>query len=165
MAGKVQSNNYIVVQGWMVSRLQLKGGELLTYAIIYGFSQAEDQGYTGTIQYLSEWTGSSRQSVINWLKALVEKGLIERREYMVNNVKFVDYRSKNLMGVVKNFDGGSQNFLPEPVKNFDTDNTKDNIEDNQEYRESARARARTRESDRPEQKSEEDPDDDSEPSL
>lgn len=167
MAGKVQSSNYIVIQGWMVTELGLKGGELLTYAIIYGFSQAEDQGYTGTIQYLAEWTGSVRQSVMNWLKSLCDKNLIERREYTVNNVKFVDYRSKNLTRGVKNFDGGSQKFLHEDVKNFDTDNTMDNTIDNSIDRESAQARAhaRTRESDQPEQKSEEDTVDDSEPSL
>lgn len=145
---KVQNNNYVVVQGWMVSRLGLKGGELLTYAIIYGFSQAEDQGYTGTIQYLADWTSSSPQSVRNWLKSLCIKGLITRREYTVNNVCFVEYTSNILRGEVKNFEGGGQKNITEGVKNFDPDNTNDKIEYKIEDKERARGRAHALEKER-----------------
>ena len=40
---RVNPENYITVQGWMVTDLNLKGNELLIYACIYGFSQAENQ--------------------------------------------------------------------------------------------------------------------------
>ena len=35
----VKNENYLVIQGWMITELKLKGNELLIYAIIYGFSQ------------------------------------------------------------------------------------------------------------------------------
>ena len=43
----VSDNNYINIQGWMVSKLNLKGNDLLIYAIIYGFSQTNNQRFTG----------------------------------------------------------------------------------------------------------------------
>ena len=40
---KVKDGNFFVVQSFMVKGLKLKGLELLCFAIIYGFSQAEGQ--------------------------------------------------------------------------------------------------------------------------
>ena len=54
MASKVQKDNYIVIQGWMIEDLKLKGNELIIYAIIYGFSQTEGQLFNGSLQYLAD---------------------------------------------------------------------------------------------------------------
>ena len=105
---KVNPEQYIVLQGWMISDLNLKGNELIIYACIYGFSQAENQVFNGSLQYLADWTNSTRQTVINSLKSLIEKGYIEKTDKVINGVKFCEYQSKKLTGVVKNFDGGSQ---------------------------------------------------------
>lgn len=105
---KVNAEQYIVLQGWMISDLKLKGNELIIYACIYGFSQAENQVFNGSLQYLADWTNSSRQTVINSLKSLIEKGYIEKTDKVINGVKFCEYQSKKFMGVVKKFDGGSQ---------------------------------------------------------
>ena len=40
---KKLNDNYIVIQSWMVSELGLKGNQLIIYALVYGFSQAEEQ--------------------------------------------------------------------------------------------------------------------------
>ena len=40
---RIKNENYIVIQSWLVNELQLKSNELMIYALIYGFSQAEDQ--------------------------------------------------------------------------------------------------------------------------
>lgn len=114
---KVKNENYISIQGWMVNELNLKGNELLVYAIIYGFSQEENQKFAGSIQYLANWIGSSKQTVFNCLKSLIEKGLIEKKETFINGVKFCEYQSKFLMGVVKIFDGGGQKFRPNNINN------------------------------------------------
>ena len=53
---KVKEENYISISGWMVTRLGLKGNELLVYAIIYGFSQDDETMFTGSLQYLADWT-------------------------------------------------------------------------------------------------------------
>ena len=42
MESKVKDGNYYVVQSFMVKELKLKGNELVVYAIIYGFSQNDD---------------------------------------------------------------------------------------------------------------------------
>ena len=33
----ISSDNYVVVQGWMCNELDLKGNDLLVFALIYGF--------------------------------------------------------------------------------------------------------------------------------
>ena len=76
---KVRNENYISIQGWMVNELNLKGNELLVYAIIYGFSQEENQKFAGSIQYLANWIGSSTQTVFNCPKSFIEMGLIENK--------------------------------------------------------------------------------------
>ena len=35
----MKSDNYIVIQGWMVNELNLKGNDLLVFALIYGFTR------------------------------------------------------------------------------------------------------------------------------
>ena len=73
----VGRDNYILIQGFMVSELDLKGAELLVYAIIYGFSQTEGQCFTGSLKYLSEWTNCTVRGVIKCMNSLKEKGLIK----------------------------------------------------------------------------------------
>ena len=108
---KVNPENYIVIQGWMLTELNLKGTELLIYAIIYGFSQDEDNFYTGSLQYLSDWTNTSKMTVITALKNLQGKGYINKYEDMKNGVKFCRYQSTNLRGIQKTLPG-SQNLIP-----------------------------------------------------
>ena len=134
---KVMPDQYIVLQGWMISDLKLKGNELIIYACIHGFSQAENQVFSGSLQYLADWTNSTRQTVINSIKALIEKGYIEKTDKIINGVKFCEYQSKKFTGVVKNFDGGSQKScmgggqksLP---NNLDINNLTDNLLNNKE---------------------------------
>lgn len=88
MATEIKKENYILIQGWMVTDLKLKGNDLLVYAIIYGFSQNEDQYFTGSVQYLAEWTNSTRQGIIKTLKGLVERGLIKKEEIGLNKNRY-----------------------------------------------------------------------------
>lgn len=117
MRNKIKEGNYYVVQWFMIRDLKLKGLELACYAIIYGFSQTDGQSFTGSLQYLCEWTGSSRQAVINALNNLVEKEFLVRNDKYVNGVKFVEYQSRKLttsqesLRGVKKLDRGSQETL------------------------------------------------------
>lgn len=92
----IKKDNYIVIQGFMITELGLKGNELLIYAIIYGFSQTDNQWFTGSRQYLADWTNSTKQGVQKCLNSLVNKGLLDKREKYVNNVKYCEYRITNL---------------------------------------------------------------------
>lgn len=93
---RVKDKNYITIQGFMLTDLKLKGNELIVYACIYGFSQAENQVFNGSLQYLAEWTNSSKQSVMKCLKSLEEKGFIVKKENYINGVKFCEYYTTKL---------------------------------------------------------------------
>lgn len=122
---KINNENYILIQGWMVNELKLKGNELLIYAIIYGFSQTENQLYSGSLQYLADWTNSSKQGVILNLKSLISKGLIVKNEKIINGVKFCEYYSTNLNGVLKKVEWGIKESLPNNIDiNTDINNNK-----------------------------------------
>lgn len=130
MENRVNPQNFYVVQGWMVSELGLKGNELAVYAIIYGFSQAEQQYYTGSAQYLADWIKSTKKTALVALKSLVEKGYVEKQERLENGVKFCDYRCKN-------YTTPSVKITPPPGKNLHYPGVKitphnitDKIEDN-----------------------------------
>lgn len=72
----IKNENYVQISGWMVSELKLKGNELLIYAVIHGFSQDGKSDFHGGLNYLAEWTNSTKQGVIKSLKSLVEKKLV-----------------------------------------------------------------------------------------
>lgn len=112
-----KNENYYVVHGWMVNELGLKGNALNIYAIIYGFSQTDHQEYTASINYMAEWLGASRPTVINTLRDLVDKGYLTKTSNEINGVTFNKYRA-----VVPDFTGGknillgSKKILPEGSK-------------------------------------------------
>lgn len=129
---RVNRNNYISVQGFMVRDLQLKGNELLVYALIYGFSQAENQVFSGSLQYIADWTNSTKRSVMTCLKSLVDKGLVGKNEKIINGVKFCEYYATDFSGVVKNFPYPIEESSIPPIEksspnNIGFNNLKDNI--------------------------------------
>lgn len=126
----VKNENYIVIQGFMINELKLKGNELLVYAIIYGFSQNE-QKYSGSLQYLAEWTNSTKQGVIKNLQSLVNKGLIIKNDVTLNNVKFCEYYTTKFNGVLNKVERGIKQSLMGGIKqslpnNIDINNIEDN---------------------------------------
>jgi hypothetical protein len=75
----------------MITDLDLKGTELIVYATIFGFSQDGESRFKGSRQYLAEWCNGTTRSVQTALNSLVEKGLIQKFENTVNNVKLCEY--------------------------------------------------------------------------
>ena len=84
-------DDYFVVQARMVVELGLSGNRLLVYALIHGFCKDGNNEFTGSINYLCEWTNLSRNTVISTLKSLVDDKLLNKREYVVNGVKYCAY--------------------------------------------------------------------------
>lgn len=133
--GRVNDENYICIQGWMINKLNLKGNELLVYAIIYGFSQDEESRFTGSLQYLADWTNSSKQGVMKNLKSLADKGYIEKTDRMINGVKFCEYYATKFNGVLNKVEWGIKHSLIGGIKhslpnNIDIDNKNNNIDNN-----------------------------------
>lgn len=81
----VKDNNFVTIQGWMRTKLNLKGNELLVYAVIYGFSQADGAKFTGSRKYLAEWCGCSMATIDRTLNSLVDKGAISRTSYVTKH--------------------------------------------------------------------------------
>lgn len=139
MVTKVQENNYVVIQGWMINNLKLKGNELIIYAIIFGFSQIEGQLFNGSLQYLADWTNSTKQGVSKNLKSLVDKGLIKKNDKYINGVKFCEYYTTKFNEVCNKVDEGMQQSLIPPIKqsltnNIDLDNTNNNSNNNNRFK-------------------------------
>lgn len=124
---KIKRENYILIQGWMIIDLKLKGNELLIFALIYGFSQDGAGVFKGSLQYLSEWLNCSKECVRNCLNALIKKKYIIKKDRYVNNIKYCEYAvsrgiqescipynnlgggiQESCMGVSKKVDGGIQ---------------------------------------------------------
>ena len=88
---KVRDNNFVAIQGWMITKLGLKGNALIVYAIIYGFSQDDQNHFTGSLQYLADWTSTTKPGVHKILRSLVNKGFIRKKDKLINNVKLCEY--------------------------------------------------------------------------
>lgn len=130
------SKNYIMIQGWMISELNLSGNNLLMYGLVYGFCQDGNSVFKGSLNYVCKWLNCSKPTAIKSLNYLVEKGFIEKESKMLNGIKFNSYNVT--LPVVKNLNSGSKEsltggkeVLPDGSKetlpnNILLDNTNDN---------------------------------------
>lgn len=122
----MNNDDYIIIQGWMISELGLSGKKLLIYALIHGFSKDGKHEFSGSLDYIAKWIGSKRQNVCSLLRELVIGGFLSKREEDINGVKQNYYSVlKIITGCSKNHNGG--------VLKIRTDNIIDNIiEENKE---------------------------------
>ena len=81
----MKENNYITIPGFLRTRLDLKGSELIITALIYGYSQDGNSWFMGKTEYIAEWAGVTDKNVLRSLKRLTEKGILEKKEMFVNN--------------------------------------------------------------------------------
>lgn len=123
-------DSYICIQGWMVSELNLKGNDLLVYALIYGFSQDDESEFTGSLNYLATWCNSTKNGIQKNLKNLIDRGLIIKKEHYKNDVKYCSYScivyNKVVQGIQQSCIGGIQQSC---TNNININNIKkDNID-------------------------------------
>lgn len=78
----IKETNFVTIQGWMRTKLNLKGNELLVYAVIYGFSQTAGTKFTGSRRYLAEWCGCSMATIDRTLVSLLDKGLVSKTSFI-----------------------------------------------------------------------------------
>lgn len=127
---KIKDGNYINIQAFMIKDLNLKGNELIIYAIIFGFSQAENQTFSGSLQYLADWTNSTKQGVMNCLKSLQAKGHIVKEENYINGVKFVSYYATKFNTLLNKVEQGACNKVEQGMQQSLPNNIDNNIKDN-----------------------------------
>ena len=144
--GFVQIPNILVMN---MSKLNLSGGELALLTIIRMFAYQKDCSFP-SLKTLQNISGFSRQGIINIIKLLEKKGyLVITRKLNSNNL--YSFKPLNLLleKMIQNM-GGSQNFRPEVVKNFDpknkdiNNNNKNTHSSNSSYITTARAVPKTK---------------------
>lgn len=106
-------DKYIVIQGWMVTELKLSGNELLLYSLINGFCQDGESRFTGSLKYIEHWLNVSKNTALNTLKSLCEKGYIVKYETVRNSIKFCEYIS--IRPSRSNSTGGAKIELPSQI--------------------------------------------------
>lgn len=144
---KLNDENYYQICGWMINRLELKGVELQIFAIIYGFSQDGESWFGGSLNYISDWVGASRPTVIKALKELVSKDYIIKDTSEINNVTFNRYQANlttiaDLRGSKESLQGSKESLHN---NNYNNTNilSKDNILDKGQSQGSARSETAT----------------------
>lgn len=105
----MNNDNFVTVAGWMCNELNLKGNELLVFALIYGFSQDGKSEFRGSRNYIGSTFNISLPTVDKALKSLVEKELLIKRTESSMCVDFNYYRIN--LQVVKKLYRGSKETL------------------------------------------------------
>lgn len=72
----MKSDNYIVIQGWMCNELNLKGNDLLVYALIYGVSQDGKSKFSAGRNYIANTFNISLPTVDKALQNLIDQNFI-----------------------------------------------------------------------------------------
>ena len=109
----MNSNNFIVIQGWMCNELNLNGNELLIFALINGFSQDGVSRFSGGRKYIADTINITLPTVDSALKKLLESEYITV-EKSTDHIHTDSYAVTN--EVVKKFYQGSKEILPESSK-------------------------------------------------
>ena len=108
----IRDESFIHIQGWMVTRLGLKGLELMVYACIHGFCNDGESDYHGSRQYLADFCGTSVRNISRCLRSLLDRGLIVQTYHSIDNsevryITIVNPSDKLSLGVVTNCHEGS----------------------------------------------------------
>lgn len=146
----MKGDRFIVILGWMMDDLKLSGHDLLIYALIYGFSQDGKNEFTGSLARLAEWIHTSDSRCSERLAKLIERGLLNKRTFVMNGVTRCGYMAVVPHDLPRN-GGGPETGVTLPRNGGDTlprngvhpyikDNNKDIYKSNQSI-----AGARTRE--------------------
>ena len=109
----IKDENYVNIQGFMITRLKLTGNDLLVYAIIYGFSQDDESAFKGTRAYLAEWCNCTVRGVQKNINNLLKRGLIEQIHHSPNNQQ-VHYRVTDWQATGEQSSLGSEQSSPVP---------------------------------------------------
>jgi len=113
----IKNDNYIHISGWMINELDLKGNELLVYALIHGFCQDGKSIFKGSLNYIMSWLNISKPTCITTIQNLIDKGLIVKTViYNKNSVAGCEYYT-NKSRATENTEKGGKEILPPQTEN------------------------------------------------
>lgn len=111
----MKSNSYFLIQGWMTNELKLRGNNLMVFAIIFGYSKDGQGKFDGSLKYLCECTGASKNTMIKALNDLLELNYIVKTTETISNITFCKYTHNDMVvqKLIKNlsetgFKGGAE---------------------------------------------------------
>jgi DNA-binding MarR family transcriptional regulator len=110
----MKNENYINIQGWMINELNLKGNELILFAIIYGFSQDNESEYFGSQRYISKALKISLPTVNELINKLLDKKFIiktSESHYKVNVKESLTVLKKVKQGCLRKFNDSVKESL------------------------------------------------------
>lgn len=116
----IKNENYIQISGWMINELDLKGNELLVYALIHGFCQDGKSVFKGSLNYIMAWLNISKPTAIACIQSLIDKGMIVKSIiYNKNSVAGCEYYTKKSRNtesetpkIPQNVEKGGKEILP-----------------------------------------------------
>ena len=76
----MKDSDFILKQGWMVTKLSLTGIDLELYALIYGFTKDGSSWYETNIANMMDWLQLAERTVQKHLSLLVEAKYILRKQ-------------------------------------------------------------------------------------
>ena len=136
----MESDDFYIVNSWMIDDLGLSGVELQCFAIIWSLSRGKKQMYIAGNSHLVKMTKKCEHTIITALKSLREKGLIKKIPTVVNNVErnfykaitkgsklFTEEENNNEEGYCKNCSGGTAKIAPPNKESNKESNNKEKI--------------------------------------
>lgn len=85
---EIKNENHIVIYGWMRNELNLKGNELLVYALLYGFSQDGESSFRGKLTFIQDWFDISKKTAITIIQKLEAKGLVSKSKSVCGKFEY-----------------------------------------------------------------------------
>ena len=82
---KIKNSHYVGLQGWQVNELNLRGSELIIYAMIYQY-----RNFILDVEQFGEWTGLDEDGVEKIINRLIKSGLIKASKKTVKGTSQVD---------------------------------------------------------------------------
>lgn len=126
----MKDENYINIQGWMITKLKLTGNELVLYAIIYGFSQDGETKYRGSLSYMQKATNLSKRTIVNLIDRLVKAKLIKKEFNQTGNLYSAEIAPVPEQVVQKVHRGSAKNAPLTSAKNAHNNNKYNNKDNN-----------------------------------
>ncbi len=87
----MKDGQWYTISGWMGNRLELRGNDLICFAVIYGFSMDGESQFKGNLNYLTRCMFATRPTALLSLKHLLECNLILKQEELINGKKHCYY--------------------------------------------------------------------------
>lgn len=87
----MKDGQFYQISGWMGKYLELRGNDLICFAIIYGFSMDGESQFKGNLNYLTGCMFATQPTALLCLKHLLDCNLILKQEELVNGKKHCYY--------------------------------------------------------------------------